>query len=209
MAPENDAFGGRPTGGGFGEAPGGPAGAQTPEERIAALEADLAAAREELSRANDRWVRERADLENLKRRSARERTDLARYGSESLLRDLVAVTDNLERAVHAARNGGDVSSLTEGVELVLKGFHDVLERHGVSLVDATGARFDPAVHEAVAHIESSAHGPNMIVDQHQRGYRLHDRLLRPARVTVAKGNPASNPAVQGVVQDVVNDEGGD
>lgn len=206
LAREDDTYGSRPPFGGFGETHGEPAGTPGAEERIAALEADLAVAREELSRANDRWVRERADLENLKRRSARERSEQARYGSESLLRDLVPVADNLERAVDAVRNGGDAASLAEGVALVLKGFHDVLERHGVSRVEAAGARFDPAVHEAVAHVESPGHGPNMIVDQHQPGYQLHDRLLRPARVTVAKGAPA--PVTQ-VVQDVVNDEGGD
>ena len=204
MASEDDAYGSRPTGAGFNETRGEPTGTQRPDDRIAALEADLAAAREELSRANDRWVRERADLEILKRRSARERSDQARYGAEPVLRELVAVADNLERAVEAARGGGDGASLAEGVTLVLKGFQDVLERHGVSRVEASGQRFDPAVHQAMAHVESPAHEPNMVVDQHQRGYRLHDRLLRPALVTVAKGGPSAQPS-----NPVVNDEGGD
>jgi len=201
MAQHDDPFGRRPFGGDFGEPQVEPAPRENPAERIAALEAELAAAREEVSKANDRWVRERADLENVKRRAAKERGDQIRYGSESLLRDLVAVVDNLERAADAARKGGDVASLATGVELVLKGFHDVMERHGVSRVEAGGTPFDPAVHEAMAHVESPAHAPNMVVDQHQRGYRLHDRLLRPALVTVAKGGSGSNP--------VVNDEGGD
>lgn len=197
----DDAYGSRPPGGDFGEPQAEATGGQSPAERIAALEGELAAARDEASKANERWVRERADLENLKRRTTKERGDQIRYGSESLLRDLVAVVDNLERAVAAAKTGGDVGSLAAGVELVLKGFHDVMERHGVSRVEAHGTRFDPNVHEAMAHVESPAHEPHMVVDQHQRGYRLHDRLLRPALVTVAKGGSSSTQ--------VVNDEGGD
>jgi molecular chaperone GrpE len=169
-----------------------------PGDRIAELEAELAAAREEAKDAKERWVRERADAENLKKRTARERTDAVRFGTEGLVRDLLPVVDNLERAVQAARGGGDGAPLVEGVSLVLKALHDVLARHGVTRVEAEGTRFDPAHHEAVAHVESAEHEPNAVIQEHQPGYRLHDRLLRPAMVSVSKG--PSNLA---------NPEGGD
>ena len=98
-----------------------------PGDRIAELEAELAVAREEAKDAKERWLRERADVENLKKRTARERADAVRFGTESLVRDLLPVVDNLERAVQAARGGGDGSPLVEGVALVLKALHDVLE----------------------------------------------------------------------------------
>jgi molecular chaperone GrpE len=153
------------------------------------LRAALAAAREEARQNLDRWVRERADLENLKRRSAKERTDAVRYGTEALIRELLPVVDNLERAVQHAPDTPEARPVVEGVGLVLRTFHDVLERHGVTRVEAQGSRFDPNHHEAVAHVESAEHEPNAVVEEHQRGYRLHDRLLRPALVTVSKGRP--------------------
>jgi molecular chaperone GrpE len=174
-----------------------PPGAQ-PADRIAQLEAELAVALEEAKDARERWLRERADAENLKKRTARERADAVRFGTENLVRDLLPVVDNLERAVQAARGGGDGAPLVEGVSLVLKALHDVLSRHGVTRVEAEGTRFDPAHHEAVAHVESAEHEPNAVIQEHQPGYRLHDRLLRPAMVSVSKG--PSNLA---------NPEGGD
>ena len=167
-------------------------------DRIAELEAELAAAREEAKEAQERWVRERADAENLKKRTVRERADAVRFGTEGLVRDLLPVVDNLERAVQAAQGGGDGAPLVEGVSLVLRALLDVLARHGVTRVESEGTRFDPAHHEAVAHVESAEHEPNAVIREHQAGYRLHDRLLRPAMVSVSKG--PSNLA---------NPEGGD
>jgi molecular chaperone GrpE len=161
-----------------------------PAAEAAGLEAELAAAKEEAKQAQDRWLRERADLENYKKRSAREREDAVRFGTEKLVRDLLPVVDNLERAVTAASERGSDPSLTEGVALVRKTVLDALERHGVSRVAAAGERFDPSHHEAVAHIESEEHEPNAVIAEHQPGYRLHDRLLRPAMVTVSKGSSA-------------------
>lgn len=164
-------------------------------DRVAALEAELAAARDELLQANDKLLRERADGENLKRRAARERSDAVRFGTESLIRDILPIVDNLERAIQHARTGGDGNPLVEGVTLVLRNLLDVLARHGVTRVEAAGTQFDPTHHEAVAHIESPAHPPNAVIEEHQAGYRLHDRLLRPALVSVAKGpSNLANPA---------------
>ncbi len=159
----------------------------SPGDQVAALEAELAAAREEAKQANDRFLRERADAENLKKRAVRERADAVRFGTEALVKDLLPVVDNLERAIEAAQGGGDGQPLVEGVSLVLKGLLDVLARHGVSRVESEGTQFDPSHHEAVAHVESGDHAPNAVIREHQPGYRLRERLLRPALVTVAKG----------------------
>jgi molecular chaperone GrpE len=164
--------------------------------RIATLEAELAAAKEEARQSHERWVRERADLENVKKRATKERADAIKFGTEGLARDLLAIVDNLERAVEHAKGGGNGQPLVDGVGLVLKAFQDTLERHGVVRVESRGARFDPAHHEAVAHVESSQHEPNSVMEEHQAGYRLHDRLLRPALVTVAKA-----PRGPGVAKD--------
>ncbi|MFN8544319.1 MAG: nucleotide exchange factor GrpE [Candidatus Binatia bacterium] len=163
-----------------------------PAARVSELEAELAAAREEASQSHDRWVRERADLENLKRRAAREQTEAVRFGNEQLLRDLLPVVDNLERALEHARSATGTQTLTDGVSLVLKNLMDVLDRHGVTRVPAQGARFDPEHHEAVAHVESAEHEANAVMAEHQPGYRLRERLLRPALVTVAKAPAGGN-----------------
>jgi len=160
--------------------------------RVKQLEAELATSREEARQSHARWLRERADLENLKKRAAKERLETVRYANEAVLRDLLAVVDNLERAVAHARGGGNGKPLVEGVELVLKSLLDVLERHGVRRVETKGARFDPAHHEAMAHVETSEHEPSSVVAEHQAGYRLNDRLLRPALVSVAK-TPSADP----------------
>jgi molecular chaperone GrpE len=147
---------------------------------------EVAVLRAELSDLKDRWLRERAELENFKRRAAREKSDALRFGSEGLLKDLIPIIDNLHRALAHARTSGDVDPIVTGVELVLRGFDEVLERHGVRVVEARGVPFDPSRHEAISHVESEAPA-NTVIDEHQRGYVLHDRLLRPALVTVGKG----------------------
>ena len=154
--------------------------------RLAALETELEKAREEARQSHERWLRERADLENLKKRIARERAETMKFANESVLRDLLPIVDNLERAVAHAESGGDGQPLVEGVALVLKSLHDVLERHGVKRIEAKGTPFDPAQHEAVAHVESAEHEPNSVIEEHQPGYRLQERLLRHALVSVAK-----------------------
>jgi molecular chaperone GrpE len=168
-----------------------PPGADDPAARIAALEADLARAQDEARQASDRWLRDRADLENVKKRLAREKQDAVRFGTEGLVRDLLGVVDNLERAVAHAAGGGNGAPLVEGVQLVLKGLQDVLGRHGVTRVAAAGAKFDPTQHEAVAHVPSAAHEAGAVVEEHQPGYRLHERLLRPALVSVSSGAPVA------------------
>ena len=167
-----------------------PAAAAATDGGASDVERALAAARAELADLKDRWVRERADLENYKRRATREKQDALRFGSENLLKDLLPVIDNLHRALAHAKTDDPIAA---GVQMVLKGFDEVFERHGVKVVPARGTPFDPARHEAISHVESEA-PPNTVIDEHQRGYVLHDRLLRPALVTVGKGPARSDVA---------------
>jgi molecular chaperone GrpE len=156
-------------------------------DEIARLREELAATREEVERFRDRWMRERADLENVKKRAERERGEAVRYGTERLVGDLLQVLDDLERAIRSAEQGASGPGLLEGVRMVAKAFLDVLARHGISRVEAVGHAFDPAHHEAVAHVEHEDHGPGMVIEEHRGGFRLNDRLLRPALVSVSKG----------------------
>lgn len=173
----------RDVGNGVDAAVDGPApGAPEPSSS----EREIAELRAEVAELKDRWLRDRADVENMKRRAVREKQDAVRFGSEALLKDLLPVIDNLHRALaHAGEARGD-DPIVKGVDLVLRGFDEVLERHGVKVVPARGTPFDPSRHEAISHIESEAPA-NTVIDEHQRGYVLHDRLLRPALVTVGKG----------------------
>lgn len=134
----------------------------------------------------ERFLRQVAELENFKKRMAREKGEAIRYANENLIKDLLAVLDNLERAVDHAKGGDNGKPLLEGVEMVLKGFLDVLNKHGVTQISAKGEFFDPEKHEAIVQVESEEHEPNTVVEEHHKGYYLLDRLLRPSLVSVAK-----------------------
>lgn len=161
-----------------------------PEQVIEKLRQQLEEAQAEARANHDRFLRERADLENFKKRMQREKAEALRFACEPLIRELLPVVDNLERAAeHGTGNG---QSILEGVKLVLKSFIDVLDRYGVTRIDAVGEPFDPSRHQAMAQVESAEHEPNRVVEQHHRGYLLHDRLLRPALVTVSsRKNPGA------------------
>jgi molecular chaperone GrpE len=148
---------------------------------------------EEEARANyDRFLRERADLENFKKRLQREKSEALRFACEPLIRELLPVIDNLERA--AAHSDGKGKSVREGIEMVVKSLLDILDRHGVKRIEAVGQLFDPNWHQAMAQVESAEHEANRVIEQHHTGYVLHDRLLRPALVTVSA--PKSGNAVE-------------
>lgn len=150
------------------------------------LREQLEAKAKEAQANYDRYVRQLAELENYKKRTLRDKEETIRFANESLIKDMLPIVDNLERAVAHAQGGGNGKPLVEGVELVLKGLIDALGKHGLVQVSAIGQPFDPERHEAMAQVETDSHAPNTVVDEHHKGYLLFDRLLRPALVTIAK-----------------------
>jgi molecular chaperone GrpE len=177
------------------EAPPGDGGdrpktAPAMEAKISELEEAVRQKSEEAARSHDRYVREVAETENFRKRMQRDKAEAIRMANEALLRDVMPVLDNLERAVEHAELGGDGRSVVEGVEMVLRMFADVLERHGVSRVDvAPGTPFDPALHEATDVQVSREVPPKTVLRTQEKGYRLFDRLVRPAKVIVAAAPP--------------------
>jgi len=149
----------------------------------------------------DKFLRAAAELENYRKRVAREKEELARYTSERIVAALLPALDNLERAIDAAKeHGADNSSLLDGITQVYSQFRRTLVEFGLQEVIANaGQPFDPKLHEAVSLIESAEHPEGHVVEQLQRGYKLADRLLRPARVVVSKGPSAQadSPAKPG------------
>ena len=158
---------------------------------IADLQESLRQTSEELVSTRDLQLRDRAEIENFKKRVLREKADALRFATEGLLRDLLGSLDNLERATTAATvDGASVETLREGIDMVLEGLRGTLGRHGVTRIDTVERPFDPGEHEALAQIPTTQAMPGHIMDEHLAGYRLHDRLLRAAQVTVAQAPPA-------------------
>ena len=157
-------------------------GGEAPEgEAAEALRGELAALQEQM-------VRLQADFDNFRRRALKEREEAHQYGHENLVKDLLATVDNLDRAIEHARksDGGDFESMLQGVELVQRELLGALTNHGVSEIEVGNVAFDPNVHEAMAQQEDDSVPANTVIEVFQKGYRLRDRLLRPARVVVSK-----------------------
>lgn len=152
-----------------------------------AAKAELETAKREAAANQDRYVRTSADLDNLRRRQLRERQEVLQYGHENLVKELLNTVDNLERAVDHAKGSGakDLVALLQGVELAQRELVTVLGKHAVEVIEAEGVAFDPNVHEAVAQMEEGSVAAGNVARVYQKGYRLRDRLLRPARVVVA------------------------
>jgi len=146
---------------------------------------------EELLAAQDKYLRLAAEFENYKRRSQRDLSEAIKFANESLLKNLLPVIDNLERAVQCGKEAGINNAVMEGVELTHKSFLETVEKLGLRQISSAGQPFDPSMHQAVAQVDSSIMAPNMVVDELQKGYFLHDRIMRPAMVTVSK-EPSNN-----------------
>jgi molecular chaperone GrpE len=159
---------------------------EPPDSTMASLQAQIAEKDKELGELKDRYLRALADNENARKRMRQQSDETIRMQRESLLRELLPVVDNLERAVDAARGGGNGQPIVEGVEMVLRSLLDLLKTHGVTQLISVGQPFDPQRHEAVDQVDSEQHPPNTVVNEFHRGYQIGDRLLRPARVAVAK-----------------------
>lgn len=159
-------------------------GTTDPSERIRQLEEALAAKEAEVSTNWEKYLRERADLENYRRRVQKEKEDLMKYGNECLLLEILPVLDNMERALtHASEES--LSAVIEGVNLTRSMLLSALKKFGVEPIETKGAGFDPAFHQAMCKLESTEVAPNTVLEEFQKGYLLNDRLLRPAMVSIA------------------------
>ena len=158
------------------------------------LKSQLADLQQQLAAARDGQLRAAAELDNVRKRAEREISTASKYGAERVLADLLAVADSLELGLKAATApDADARAIADGVGLTFKQLHGFLEKHGVKVVDPAGQPFNPDWHEAVSVHESSSVAPNHVVAVMQKGYRLHDRLLRPAMVTVARAPAGESP----------------
>jgi molecular chaperone GrpE len=158
-------------------------------------EEELTASRAEARKNWDLYLRERAELENFRKRMQREKDDLVRFANENLLRELLPVVDNLARAIeHARKDTDNLEGLLEGVNMTLSQCQKILDKFGVSPVTAVGEPFNPAFHEAMGQLESADYPANTVLQEMQKGYTLNDRLLRPALVLVSKTPSEPPPA---------------
>jgi molecular chaperone GrpE len=134
----------------------------------------------------DLYVRSQAEMDNMKKRFQKEKQDLIKFSNESLVKQLLPVMDNLEKAISHSQSENLLNSLTEGVELTLKGLKNTLEKAGLEEVNAVGEPFDPNCHEAISEQEDDSVEPKTVLQELQKGYFLNKRLIRPAMVIVSK-----------------------
>ena len=156
------------------------------EMEVAAQEAAAPAAAPAGDDFRDRYLRSLADFENFRKRSEREKNDFQRYALAGMVRDLLPVLDNFDRGLEHAEEGDEFH---KGMALIYKQLFDVLQRHGLKPISESGVRFDPNIHEGVVRVEDSSVPSHTVVEVMQKGYFLHDRLIRPAMVKVAVGGP--------------------
>jgi molecular chaperone GrpE len=145
----------------------------------------LAAARRERDEFYDRLLRKTAEFDNYRKRVDRERRESAQYAAGDLLESLLPIVDDFERALRVEA-GPDAAAYRQGVELIYKHLQDLLARRGVTPIDTVGLQFDPHVHQAITYESSPGHAEGEVIEEVRRGYKLGDRLLRPAMVKVAK-----------------------
>jgi molecular chaperone GrpE len=163
------------------------------------LESRLQEKEKEAKDNYDRYLRLSAEMENFKKRAEKEKSETYKFANETLLKELIPVLDNLERAVEHGQETGNSKALLEGVEMTQKALWTIMEKYGVTRVEALGEEFDPNLHEAVMVQEDAERPPGVVIAQMQKGYRLHNRLIRPAMVVVSKKpelNPDEEPEAQ-------------
>jgi len=156
------------------------------DELIEELNKQIRQQDETIKSLHERLLYLQADFENFKKIKNKEKQDLLKFGNEVLIKELLPVVDNLERALDHASKTDDIKGIQEGVGMVLNEFLKVLERAGVSRVEAVGKKFDPNLHEAFYQEERADVEPDTVLSEHQKGYILNGRLIRPSMVTVSK-----------------------
>ena len=162
-------------------------GEPAPETAPEPVEDETEGLQADLERFRDLALRSQADFENYKKRSAREKEEAIKYANSSLLEKLISIVDNFELGLQAARGEGEKSPIFSGMSMVLKQLMDFLSESGLQPIDAVGQKFDPNLHEAIAHEASEDVPEGNVIRQTRRGYKLKDRLLRPSSVVVSSG----------------------
>jgi len=176
-------------------APKAPAAPSAAGEVEPSVEQKLSDAVAEGARLRDQLLRTAADFDNYRKRSRRAEDDAQRRGREQMLKDLLPVFDNLERAVQHAESAPDAQAVAAGLRMVLKQFGDTLEKASIKRIATVGLPFDPTRHEAISQIESAEHPPGVVVAEVQPGYTIGDNLVRAALVVVSTGaSSASSPS---------------
>lgn len=164
---------------------------QTPAEMPEATVDEVAQLRQRLASLEDGLLRARADYQNLQRRSSAERAEAVLYANAELMKSLLPVVEGLQRAVESAKTGENLKPVFDGVRLVYEDLMKTLGAHGLESIDAKGKKFDPRVHEALMMQPSKDAPEGTVIEEVGRGYQLRDRVLRPAKVIVAKGESES------------------
>jgi len=160
---------------------------------LARATADLAAAQTERDELKEQLLRKAADFENMRRRHQKEREEQSKYAGEKVLKDVVSLLDDLDRAlehVTGADQTGMPTGLLTGIQMVHRRFVQTMEKHGVTMIVSVGQPFDPHLHEAISQREDATVPRNTVVQEFQKAYMLNDRLLRPAMVVVSTGGPS-------------------
>ena len=167
-------------------------GDATQTGQAADLHASLEAKEKEASENYDRYLRAMAELDNYRKRAARDKEDAIKYGNEKLIKDILPIMDSLDRALHQASEvsvRNNFEAFQQGLELIHSQILGCLERHGVAKIAAKGEEFDPDRHQALMQVETPEMEGNRVVDEYESGYTLNGRLLRPSKVSVSKSVP--------------------
>lgn len=170
---------------------------QTTEEEMSKMQEDLEEAEAQTQSAINKMMRLAAEFDNYKKRSAKEHENIRKYAAENLIKELLPIVDNFERAIESASESNlvppsngrtkDFDSFLDGVKLILSQMINLLEKEGVIAIKAVGETFNPNFHEAVMHINSDKYPENVVTEEYQKGYILKDRVIRPSMVAVSKG----------------------
>ena len=163
------------------------------DDPLKVMEARLESVEQELKDSHDRFLRVSAEFENYKKRASREMNDFRKFANESLVKAMLPVVDNLDRAVESSSDDDhSIRSVVEGVNMTLKEILKIFEQFGVKPFESLGKIFDPALHQAVMQKETDNHPEKTILNELEKGYMIHDRLLRPAMVVVSKTTESEN-----------------
>ncbi|VAX28056.1 Heat shock protein GrpE [hydrothermal vent metagenome] len=168
-----------------------PVAEESEKDPMELLQDELKTKDDEIIELKHEFLLHKAETENFKKRLRKEKEDFSQYANEKILKELIEINDNLERAFSATNP--TVASMKEGVEMILKQFHSLMEKQNVEIIEALGKKFDPAIHEVLSQMESDEHEENTVTQEFSKGYQLNGRILRPSKVVIAKAPTKQKP----------------